>query len=52
MSVLFNTVKKPYGYGDKGPPEPLSPAGQRDEPLTAAAPQFLSVVQLPQQTTA
>ena len=32
------TVKKPYGCGDKGPPEPLSPAAQRDEPLTAAAP--------------
>ena len=27
------TVKKPYGCGDKGPPEPLSPAAQRDEPL-------------------
>ena len=32
------TVKKPYGCGDKGPPEPLSPAEQLDEPLTAAAP--------------
>ena len=32
------TVKKPYGCGDKGPPEPLSPAAQWDEPLTATAP--------------
>ena len=31
------TVKKPYGCGDKGPPEPLSPAAQWDESLTAAA---------------
>ena len=22
------TIKKPYGCGDKGPPEPLSPAAQ------------------------
>ena len=22
------TVKKPYGCGDKGPPEPFSPAAQ------------------------
>ena len=32
------TVKKPYGCGDKGPPEPLSPVAQRDESLSAAAP--------------
>ena len=32
------TVKKPYGCGDKGPPEPLSLAAQWDKPLTAAAP--------------
>ena len=32
------TVKKAYGCGDKGPPEPLSPAAQWDEPLTAVAP--------------
>ena len=25
------TVKKPYGCGDKEPPEPLSPAAQWDE---------------------
>jgi len=31
------TVKKPYGCGDKGPPEP--PEGPPEEqPLTAAAP--------------
>jgi len=32
------TVKKPYGCGDKGSPELLSPAAQTDEPLTTAAP--------------
>ena len=32
------TIKKPYGCGDKGPHEPLSPAAHRDESLTAAAP--------------
>jgi len=32
------TVKKPYGCGDKGPPESFSPAVQRDESFTAAAP--------------
>ena len=26
MNMLLITVKKPYGCGDKGPPEPLSPA--------------------------
>jgi len=34
------TSKKPYGCGDKGPPEPFSPAAQWDEPLTAAASLF------------
>ena len=32
------TVRQPYGCEDEGPPEPLSPAAQWDEPLTAAAP--------------
>ena len=36
--MLTVTVKKSYGCGDEGPPEPLSPAAQRDEPLTTAAP--------------
>ena len=34
----MSAVKKSYDCGDKGPPEPLSPAAQWDEPLTAAAP--------------
>jgi len=36
MSAVI--VKKPYGYGDKGPLEPLSPAAQGVEPSTAAVP--------------
>ena len=35
MSAI--TIKKPYSCGDKGPPEPLSPAAQWDEPLCSCS---------------